>query len=87
MELASAGNMSVSRFYPCFKKSLGVTPTDYINHYRISRAIILMMNDPNLPIEVIGERVGFESSAYFRRTFKKITGRTPRDYRQISMEI
>ena len=87
VELANAGNMSVSRFYPCFKKSLGVTPTDYINHYRISRAIILMMNDPNLPIEVIGERVGFESSAYFRRTFKKITGRTPRDYRQISMEI
>lgn len=86
-ELAEAGNISISRFYPCFKACIGVTPTDYINHYRVSQAIICMMRDPDLSIEDISTRVGFESSAYFRRIFKKITGRTPRDYRQRWMEI
>lgn len=84
--LAKVSNMSESRFYPCFKKALGVTPIDYINHFRINRAII-MLTDNRFTIEEISEKCGFQSSAYFRRVFKKITGKTPRDYKSTSFEI
>lgn len=85
--LAGISNMSVSRFFPCFKKNTGITPIEYLNHYRINRAIILLMNDNDLSIENISETVGFESSAYFRRVFKKVTGKTPREYRKTMLEI
>ena len=78
--------MSTSRFFPCFKQSTGETPVDYINRFRISKSIIFMY-DKNLSIEEISEKVGFKSSIYFRRVFKKITGKTPREYKKTSMEI
>ena len=84
--LAEICNMSVSRFYPAFKKEMGVTMVDYLNHCRINNAIILLLNN-DLSIEQISEIAGFESSAYFRRVFKKITGKTPREYRQTAIEI
>lgn len=86
-KLALVANMSESRFFPCFKSALGVTPVDYLNHYRISRAIILIVNDPKMSVDEISCAVGFESSTYFRRVFKSITGKNPRDYRKLNAEI
>lgn len=85
--LANISKISISRFYPCFKSAMGITPVDYINTYRINRAIILLINNPELTIESISDAVGFYSSAYFRRVFKKITGKTPREYKSTSVEI
>ena len=85
--LAGFSNMSVSRFFPAFKKAFGVTPIEYVNSYRIRRAIILMLNNPEISIERISEDTGFDSSAYFRRVFKKATGKSPRDYRKTAMEM
>ena len=85
--LADVSSMSISRFFPNFKKAMGVTPVEYLNHYRVSKAIILLMNDSDLSIENISAQVGFESAAYFRRVFKKVTGKSPREYRKTSMEL
>ena len=41
----------------------------------------------DLSVEEISMRVGFESSTYFRRVFKKITSKTPKEYRKISAEF
>ena len=86
-ELSSVANMSSSRFYPVFRDALGVTPVDYINHYRVNRAIMLLNSEDEKSIEEISMSVGFESSTYFRRVFKKITGKTPKEYRKISTEF
>lgn len=45
---------------------------------RASRALHLSDD----PIDTIAERNGFHSAAYFRETFKQITGMTPSEYRQ-----
>ena len=86
-ELATNVQMSVSRFFPFFKRELGVTPIDYINNYRISQAILLLIGHKSKSIEDIAELTGFESSAYFRRVFKKNTGISPREYRKTSLEL
>jgi len=86
-DLAEKAQMSVSRFYPYFKRELGITPIDYINNYRISRAILLLIDNKGESIENISELTGFESSAYFRRVFRRITGVSPREYKKTSMEL
>ncbi len=85
--LATAANMSVSRFFPLFRRAMGLSPVEYINHYRINRAVILLMSSDRYSVEEVSEATGFQSSAYFRRVFKRITGKSPRDYRVTSTEI
>ena len=79
-DIARAANMSTSRFYPHFKCEMGQTPIDYLNHVRVGRAIVLMY-DRSLSIEEVSAECGFNSSIYFRRVFKKLTGKTPNEYR------
>ena len=86
-KLALEANMSTSRFFPCFKSALGVTPVDYLNHYRIGKAIVMIANHPEISVDEVSDAVGFESSTYFRRVFKVITGKNPRDYRKLNAEI
>lgn len=81
-DLALSVNMSLSRFFPYFKKKVGLTPVEYINKYRIEQACIMLINSREMPIEEISDRVGFESAAYFRRVFKKAINLTPKQYRQ-----
>jgi two-component system response regulator YesN len=48
---------------------------------RISRAIQLL-NDPAIKIYEVAEAVGYQSQHYFSRTFKRVLGRCPVDYRK-----
>ena len=85
--LAAAANMSTSRFFPLFRRAMGLSPVEYINHYRINRAVILLMSSDRYSVEEVSEMTGFQSSAYFRRVFKRMTGKSPRDYRATSTEL
>lgn len=80
-ELASSCHMSLSRFYHLFKKETGMSPISYKNMLTVRNAEQLLANK-KLSIEEISESVGFSSSAYFRRVFREITGKSPREYRR-----
>jgi transcriptional regulator GlxA family with amidase domain len=47
----------------------------------------MIVNRPDLSVDEISLAVGFESSTYFRRVFKLITGKNPRDYRKLKTGI
>ena len=63
-----------------YKKRTGMNLKDYINEYRIEKAKeLLRSGDKN--VSGIAEAVGFDNFSYFSTLFKKITGVTPKDYK------
>ncbi len=86
-DLAHYSKMSVSGFYSLFKKATGLTPIDYKNQTCIRYAMRMLIDDADFSVEYIAEKTGFSSSAYFRRTFKRITGKTPTEYRKTAIEL
>ena len=64
-----------------FRKSTGLSIIEYLVKYRIKLASV-MLRETKLPISEILNRVGFNDSVHFLRTFKKHMGYTPSAYRE-----
>jgi AraC-like DNA-binding protein len=78
--VARAVNSSASYFSKCFKDATGMSFVDYIGRVRVEQAKNLLQN-PGNRISTIAFEVGFQSVSQFNRTFKKITGRSPKRFR------
>ena len=59
----------------------GQSFTAYINSMRLEDAVLLLREEPDMPISEIAEKVGFTPST-FRDQFKRRFGMTPTEYRQ-----
>ncbi|SPE52861.1 putative Transcriptional regulator, AraC family [Verrucomicrobia bacterium] len=75
-------HVHVSRFYFCklFKKSTGMTLTEYVSRVRIEKAKSLLI-DPSLRISEIVFAAGFGSIPRFNSAFKQYVGMPPGEYR------
>lgn len=80
-ELARVAGMSRSYYSTMFKMLNGVPVWTYITNQRISKAQY-MLEKSDLSIIEISEKCGFSNISNFNRAFKKITGKTPREYRK-----
>lgn len=74
-------NLSISRFQHIFKEQTGLSPREYLMYIRITRATSLLI-ESNLSVSQIADILGFTSSTYFIRVFKKQTGKTPFEYKK-----
>ncbi len=76
-------HVSLSRFYFCklFKKSTGMTLTEYIGRVRVEKAKAMLV-DPSLRISEVVYAAGFGSIPNFNSVFKRYTGKSPSDYRE-----
>jgi transcriptional regulator GlxA family with amidase domain len=79
-ELASVAGLSTSHFVRSFKRSLGVTPRDYLLECRVRRAQALLART-DLPVSEIARRCGFADQSHCTRLFRERMGVTPRKYR------
>lgn len=77
-EHSSLNATYLSRIY---KTSTGVNLIQYINEKRISRAKELL-GQTLMKVTDIAAQVGFQSSAYFSRLFRRAVGMTPQEYRE-----
>lgn len=73
--------MSPTYFMKFFKKITGVTFVTYLNQVRLENAQTLLRTT-NLSVSQIAENCGFRNFSYFIRTFKKLYGKTPNNYRK-----
>jgi len=80
-ELAQYLYTSRSQLHKKIKSLTGMSITNYMNHIRIEKAKNLLKTT-QLTISEIAYDVGFASSNYFARSFKKITSTSPVFYRQ-----
>lgn len=78
--LASQLNINPSYLSTLFKKETGLTLTEYVNQKRIEHAVFLL-NSSGLQIQMIAQYSGIPDVNYFTKTFKKIIGITPKEYR------
>ena len=78
--VAHAVYLSPSYFSKLFKDALGCNFTQYVNQFRIERAKALLEN-PNIEIDTVYSRVGYDDRSYFGKVFRQFTGTTPKRYR------
>jgi AraC-like DNA-binding protein len=62
----------------------GVNFSDYVNGYRVEYAKKLLDTSPDINLVDVAERSGFSGEASFYRVFKRITGKTPNEYRRLT---
>ena len=53
----------------------------YVNEFRIAEAKKLLLAEPQLNLESVAERCGFNSNSTFFTAFKKVVGQTPAKFR------
>ena len=80
-EIAKACNVSACYFRRLFKEYSGKSPLEYRMELRLNMAM-KMLESGESTLEYIAEALGFESTSYFCRVFKKKFGFTAGQYRK-----
>ena len=79
MDLAKRANQHPDYFSRLFFKHIGERPIAYINGKRIERAQYLITTT-RMSLDQVAVEVGFDTTPYLSRIFKKVTGLTPGKY-------
>ena len=79
--LAEQMNINASYFSSLFRKEMGMPLTEYVNRSRITHAKRLLLTT-SLTTKSIALQCGIADMCYFSRLFKRLTGMTPKVYRE-----
>jgi AraC family transcriptional regulator len=79
--LAESVRLSPRHFARAFKQSFGQPPHRYHLARRVERAKVLLARG-DLSVTEIAVSLGFSDTSAFSTTFRRFSGRTPRDYRR-----
>ena len=74
--------MNVSYICTVFKREQGITISDCITAVRLKKAKELLLKNKQMTVTDIAAAVGFNSTSYFNKVFKKNTGITPAQFRK-----
>ena len=83
-EVIALSNLSNAAFCRYFKRMTGMTFTAFLNQYRINQSKRLLLQHCNVSEACYGS--GFENLSHFNKTFKKMTGENPKDFRRRHLE-
>jgi AraC-like DNA-binding protein len=79
-KVARSVNSNPTHLSEKFKQVTGTKFVDYVARTRFDCAKRLLQND-NVPIGEIAFEAGFQSLSQFNRVFKKLSGKSPTQYR------
>ena len=80
-DLAQSAHCSKSACLRAFRLLMKTTPYKYLIEYRLEQAALLL-RQTQTPIGEIAEAVGFHQFSLFGKSFKRMTGQTPKEYRK-----
>ncbi len=80
-DLANEFNFNYHYLSTYFAQQMNEGFSDYLNRLRINKACELL-SSKDIPISEVGMEVGYSDHSYFSRVFKKLTGRTPSEWRR-----
>ncbi|MEO5961182.1 MAG: PocR ligand-binding domain-containing protein [Opitutaceae bacterium] len=80
-EVARTVNMSAFYFCKSFKKTTGMTFTDYLARVRVEKVKNILLN-PHKRVSEAAFDAGFQSLSQFNRVFRRISGESPTIYRE-----
>ncbi|MCL2186314.1 MAG: AraC family transcriptional regulator [Treponema sp.] len=78
-DIANSINLSRSRLYSIFMEQIFISPQQYLEEYRIRKAVQLLEQRQG-SLKEISVAVGFEDQLFFSRIFKQIIGKTPTNF-------
>ncbi|SFE44530.1 AraC-type DNA-binding protein [Paenibacillus algorifonticola] len=78
-------NMSYYYFVKFFKKTIGLSFTEYVNYRKIKWAERILLTK-DLSIADVGERIGMPNMAHFYKTFKKYNDCSPKQFQRKMLE-
>jgi AraC-like DNA-binding protein len=80
IDVARAANMSACYFCRIFKRTTGLTFTDYLARERVESAKVMLLN-AHTRISEAAYASGFQSLSQFNRVFRRVEGESPSHYR------
>ena len=83
VDIATSADIHPKYAMNVFKKSTGMTLNEYVNLLRLSYAQALLMREDGNVLRVAMES-GFGSLSAFNKSFRKIAGKSPSDFRRDS---
>lgn len=81
-QISRVACVSASHFAHLCKRLLGMTFRNFLTELRIEKAKNILEADPRRRITEIAMDVGFGDLSHFIKSFKRIVGVSPREYRQ-----
>ena len=79
-ELAKAAGMSRTTFAFRFRTVAGVAPLSYLTEWRMRLAARVLRED-DTPVAEVARSLGYSSESAFSNAFKRVSGKSPRTYR------
>ncbi|HEY4016990.1 MAG TPA: AraC family transcriptional regulator [Polyangiaceae bacterium] len=80
-ELASLAGLSASHYASLFRHLLGCAPKTYFERLRLHKAAGLLLTTGD-SVKAIAGKMGYRDALYFSRTFRRVHGVSPSEYRR-----
>lgn len=80
-EISGAAGISERESLRCFKKTIQLSPIQYLLKYRVMQGAEMLLENPADSISEIATLCGFDSPSNFAKIFKRFYNCTPREYR------
>lgn len=81
-EMAQCIGVSSQHLCHLFRVTLKLRPMEYVNRERINRSKEWIFREPDIRIQEIASRAGFENPSYFSSVFKKVEGMSPEQFKK-----
>ncbi len=81
-EISNAADISERECLRCFKRTIQLSPIQYLLKYRIMQGAEMLLRNPADSISEIATLCGFDSPSNFSKIFKRFYNCTPREYRK-----